>query len=82
MGHIEIMSHCIDIPRDISEYIIYNYLVYSLIKVDKDKSGLGYRFYILGEGVNKINIFKYNDTIVNIQYELDMFNPDRMIWIS
>jgi len=44
-----------------------------------DIEGHGYRYYILKDGVDKHITFNYDQkTVINVEYNLDKFNPTRM----
>jgi hypothetical protein len=83
MGHLEIMPSYAELPIDIADFIMFNCLRNYSLKLATDTAGLGCRFYILSEEANKRCIFNYNNnTTIIIEYDLDTFNPDRMIWLS
>ena len=81
MGHIETHPYTGDLPRDIAEFIMFSCLTKMPYRVATDNEGIGCRFYILADGAEKNISYTYNDNIINITYDLDTFNPDKMRWL-
>lgn len=74
MGHL--MMNTKNIPYDISKFAYSKSTMY--LNYATDKSGLNCRFYILKPGFKKSWTYYYYNHIVNITFDVDLFDVNTM----
>jgi len=74
MGHLMLSPY--NIPSEISKFIYSKFNLY--LNYATDNSNLGCRFYILKPGLSKKWTYYYGPHTINLTYDLDTFNPNKM----
>lgn len=79
MGHLLTRPYPEELPFEIVMFIDRKRVRYS--RLATDSKGLGCRFYILNEGLQKVWTYTYKNTKVTIEWNLDEFNSETMRWV-
>jgi len=79
MGHILTYPYPEELSWEIIKIIDIKQMKYS--RLATDSKGLGCRFYILHEGLQKVWTYTYKNKKITIDWDLDEFNPETMRWL-
>ena len=80
MGHLMTNPPYSSIPRDIYNFVMSKIKLY--VDHATDKLNLGCCFYILKSGLNKKWTYYYNNDIIHLTYDLDIFDSKIMKMIQ
>jgi len=74
MGHL--LLHPSNLPNDVSRFVFTKPSMY--VNRATGKGGKGGIYYVLQEGYEKKWRYFYKEHIINVTYELDNFNSNKM----
>lgn len=78
MGHIMMEPWIDKLPAHISKFILDRVLIY--LRVATDRDGLGCRFYILKDGLQRKWTYNCGEDTITVDWNVNTFDSD-MRWI-
>jgi hypothetical protein len=80
MGHLVTDPGPRELPYEIYKFVCAQARQY--LRNATDMSGLGCRFYVLHEGLQRTWTYKLKDDSITITWPTGEINPDKMRWLN